>query len=77
LTNRRQDHLDELKDKMARSFLLRFMLTEAESLGYAPYDFKIVHDDLVRRGITSPMEHLTDAAYDAFTLQRRNERNRP
>lgn len=76
MTNRRQEHIDELKDRMAYSFLLNHVLTEAEALGYAPYDFKIVHDDLVQKG-NRPIEHLSQGAYDAHMLTRRNERNRP
>lgn len=68
--NRRADHIAELKNRMAYAFLLKTPLGHAEDHGYAPYDLKIVHDELVTLGY-SPIPGLSDAAYDAAVKARR------
>lgn len=62
MTTRRQEHIAELKDRMSHKLLERFNLEEVEMLGFVPYDFKIVHDDLVERGY-SPLPNLSDGTY--------------
>ncbi len=47
---------------MSHKLLERFNLEEVEMLGFVPYDFKIVHDDLVERGY-SPLPNLSDGTY--------------
>ena len=62
--NRRADHIAELKNRMTYAFLLSTPLGHAGDHGYAPYDLKIVHDELVETGY-KPIPHLSDAAYDS------------
>lgn len=67
--NRRDDHIIELKDKLAHHALSGLTLGLAESFGFAPYDLKIVHDDLVDKGFDS-IPHLSDGAYKAAMDER-------
>ena len=67
--NRRDDHFDELVHRLAYDTLHRTTLGMAEVLGYAPYDFKLVHDKLVLLGF-EPIPHLSDGAYEAAMRER-------
>ena len=66
---RRDDHFDELRNRLAYDMLMRTTLGMAETRGYSPYDFKLVHDELVKLGF-EPISHLSDAAYDAAMAAR-------
>lgn len=68
--NRRDDHLIELKDRFTHFALNRITLGMAELFGFAPYDLKIAHDDLVQKGF-EPIPHLSDQAYEAAMTQRK------
>jgi hypothetical protein len=68
--NRRDDHLAELKDRLSHDSLERITLGLAETFGYAPYDLKIVHDDLVAKGYEA-IPHLSDGSYDAAMQSRK------
>lgn len=68
---RRAEHIAELKDRLAYETLNRLTLGIAELMGYAPYDLKIVHDDLVENHGFIPLPHLSDEAYEAAMETRR------